>query len=106
MALFKPGNPGGPGRRKGIRSATDIVSEMLSEPSQLRPGLTREQSIWQVACDKAEEGDRHFWNALVDRGYGPVVKRVEMTDIHAAAAARREALAATENGGEESSPPE
>lgn len=92
---FKRGCKPGPGRPKGSVSANDIVRRLLGERSDKRPGLTREQSIWRVALDLAEDGDRHFWAFVTDRAYGPIVKQVEIADTAAAAAAMRAALAST-----------
>lgn len=92
---FQKGHPGGPGRPKGT-TITDQLRKLIEKPDA--NGRTMAEVLAQKAIDKAEEGDFRFWNALVDRIDGPVVKRIAVEDAHDRASKIRDALIATADG--------
>jgi len=69
--LFKPGNPGGPGRPKGSLSLTTILRNALKEKSVMNndcpPGMNAAETLIQAAIWHAIKGNASFFQSIMDR---------------------------------------
>lgn len=79
---FKPGNPGGPGRKKG--STFERIRELLDQDHiQGKPipaGKTVHDLVAEVFIGKLLQGKHPaYWKLFLDRMYGPVIRAIEVS---------------------------
>src|SRR3990167_8401271 len=70
--LFKEGNPGGPGRTKGVRDFSSDFDDVVKEVAE-EEGITiseARKALLKVAYRQGKKGNFNFYKDLTDRYYG------------------------------------
>ena len=73
---WKPGQSGNPKGRPKTDSVTRAIRSLLADGISGEPLY---EAIAKVAVQKALQGDRHFWQFVVDRSDGKVLDQVNQS---------------------------
>jgi hypothetical protein len=67
------------GRPKLGMTVGERIRDAMNEPAKGQEGYTKFDEMVDMAMSRAKKGSFGFWNALLERAYGKVPDKVEMT---------------------------